>query len=305
MSLIKKIAVIGAGVMGCQISQLAALSGYEVIMRDIKVEFLERAKQRIKWNMESFNEVGAFSKNKMEKSLSMIQYTTDLDPVKEADLFIEAVQENLELKKKVFLEIDAYAPPHAILGTNTSGDALKIGAEAISNIGSVTKRPDKVVGIHFFAPAYLCRAVEVIKGKNTSDETFNTAVDFVSSLEGRVPIKILKESPNFLLNNLQFAILKEAKRLLDEGLVSSKEDIDVAIQNAWPLRQIVFGIYRDSDLVSPFSALTHAGVEKTHYDYGVNYDYSGMDADSLIRKRDQALYLVDQMAEYARRKYKI
>ncbi|MFP3304514.1 MAG: 3-hydroxyacyl-CoA dehydrogenase NAD-binding domain-containing protein, partial [Vulcanisaeta sp.] len=183
---IRRVAVIGAGTMGHGIAEVSALAGYEVTMVDVSQDLLNKALERIRWSLDKLAERGTISKDRVGEVMGRIRTSLSVaEAVRGADLMIEAVPEKLDLKKQVFAEADANAPPHAILATNTS-------SLPITEIASATKRPDRVVGIHFFNPPVLMPLVEVIKGAQTSDEVARRAYDFVKSL-GKEPIMVNKD----------------------------------------------------------------------------------------------------------------
>ena len=212
----KKVFVVGAGTMGSGIVQVCAQAGYQVTMRDINDEILGRALNTIKWSVGKLVEKGRVE-GTVDDILSRIRTTTDMQDGKEADIVIEAVNENLELKRDLFRQLDEICPPHAILGTNTS-------SISITSIARATKRPDKVVGIHFWNPAPLMRLVEIIKGLLTSEETMKVAAEFSHSL-GKETIRVNKDVPGFAINRFNVAASVEAMRLVEEG-VATVEDID-------------------------------------------------------------------------------
>ncbi len=192
---VKKVAVLGAGAMGHGIAQLAAISGFDVKMRDISDEFVQEGMKKIRWSIGKFIEKGKISPLDAEKALKRIKPIVPLKAaVEDADLVIEAVPEKLGLKQQVFKEVDGYAPPHAILATNTS-------ALPITEIAAATKRPQKVVGMHFFNPPALMRLVEVIMGEKTSEETCKTAMEMTKKL-GKEPVLCKKDVPGFIANRV-------------------------------------------------------------------------------------------------------
>ena len=192
---IKKIAVLGAGLMGHGITQVAATAGFEVVMRDIEEKFVSSGLEKIKWSIGKFVEKGRISEEDSKKALGRIKTTTSLkDATKDVDFVIEAVPENLKLKQEVFKEIDGYAPSHAILATNTS-------ALPVSEIAVATKRPEKVVGMHFFSPPQMMRLCEVVKGGKTSDETLNTTVELGKKLGKEIAV-CKKDIPGFIANRM-------------------------------------------------------------------------------------------------------
>lgn len=219
---IRRVAVIGAGTMGHGIAEVSALAGYEVVMVDVSQDILNKALERIKWSLDKLAERGTISKEKVGEVMGRIKTSLSIaEAVRDADLMIEAVPEKLDLKKQVFAEADKYAPPHAILATNTS-------SLPITEIASATKRPDKVVGIHFFNPPVLMPLVEVIKGAQTSDETARRSYEFVKSL-GKEPIMVNKDVPGFVVNRILIA-LNSAACLLVANNQYSVVEIDSAVK---------------------------------------------------------------------------
>lgn len=192
---ITKIAVLGAGAMGHGIAQVAAMSGFEVVMRDVAEEFLQRGMRNIQWSLGKLTEKGKITQNEAEKALKRIKTTVSLEKaVKDADFVIEAIPENLNLKKQVFGEMDAIAPSHTILATNTS-------ALPITEIASATKRPEKVVGMHFFNPPQLMRLVEVVMGEKTSEETCKVTIELAKKFR-KEPVLCKKDVPGFIANRI-------------------------------------------------------------------------------------------------------
>lgn len=192
---IKKIAVLGAGLMGHGITQVAATAGFEVNMRDIEEKFLSSGMEKIKWSLSKFAEKGRISEEDSKNAFGRIKTTTSLkEATKDVDFVIEAIPENLKLKQQTFKEIDGYAPSHAILATNTS-------ALPITEIAVATKRPEKVVGMHFFSPPQMMRLCEVIRGDKTSDETLNATVELGKKF-GKETVVCKKDVPGFIANRI-------------------------------------------------------------------------------------------------------
>ncbi|MHC1585331.1 MAG: 3-hydroxybutyryl-CoA dehydrogenase [Candidatus Syntropharchaeia archaeon] len=218
---IKKIAVLGAGIMGSGIAQVCAQSGYEVAMRDIEDSFVERGMNGIKKNLERMVKKEKISQEDANAILGRIKGTTDLkEAVKDADIVIEAVVENVDIKKGVYKEIDGICPEHTIFASNTS-------SISITEMASVTNRPDKFVGMHFFNPVPMMKLVEVIRGFLTSDETVKIVKDLAVKL-GKTPVES-KDSAGFIANRIALPMLNEAYYALMEG-VATKEDIDTAMK---------------------------------------------------------------------------
>jgi 3-hydroxybutyryl-CoA dehydrogenase len=216
---IKKIGVLGAGLMGRGIAQVAAQAGFEVIMRDIEDRFVEAGLSAI----DSFLTVSVEKKKMTEEQkkevMGRIKGTTKMEDLKDVDFVIEAVSENMALKKEVFSTLDKITRGEVILATNTS-------SLSITDIATATKRPDKVVGMHFFNPVPLMKLVEIIRGYHTSDETVAITAD-LSKKFGKETVEVRKDVPGFLVNRLLIPHFLEAISLYEKG-IGSKEDIDKA-----------------------------------------------------------------------------
>jgi len=221
---IKKICVVGAGNMGHQISLQIALCGYKVSCVDISEEQLAKAKKFAETWVPGRIAKGKLAEDRGRQALESLVFTSDLkEASSEADYVIEAATEVLELKRKIFKMLDKYAPPHAILATNSSFLVSSLVAD-------VTSRPEKVCNIHFFNPALVMKCVEVVKGPHTSEETAQVSMELAKRIN-KVPVLLQKEIYGFLVNRILAAINKEALYLLDRG-VASAEDIDSAVVNA-------------------------------------------------------------------------
>ena len=214
---IKKICVLGAGLMGSGITQVAAEAGYEVTMRDIEDRFVQGGLKTIRKNYERAIAKGKMTQEQVEGVLSRIKGVVDLAvAVKSADVVIEAVVENMDLKKQVYKELDQLCVKEAILASNTSG-------LSITEIASATKRPGKVIGMHFFNPVPVMKLVEIIKGQSTAEETFNVIKTLAEKM-GKTPITV-NEAPGFAVNRILVPMINEAIFVLQEGIASA-EDID-------------------------------------------------------------------------------
>ena len=255
---VKRVGVVGGGAMGSQIADIMAINGKEVIIKDISEEYLKKARENVENNLNSlleFNVTRAdkeieriektnqiqltdeqknkiketlkpkFNEDMKKEAMDKVQTTTDYKEFNDVDLVIEAVLETVDLKKQVFAELDKNTPSHAILATNTS-------SLSVTEIASATNRPEKVIGVHFFNPPVTLPLVEVIPGMETSEETVNDMIDFMSSMRNHrypmQPIKV-KEVPGFLVNRILFAMMNEAYSCYDEG-VASMRDIDLAMK---------------------------------------------------------------------------
>lgn len=214
---IKKICVLGAGLMGSGIAQVAAEAGYEITLRDIEDRFVQGGINIIKKNLERAVAKGKMTAEQAGVVLPRIQGMVDLAlAVKGAQVVIEAVVENMTLKQQVYKELEQFCAPEAILASNTSG-------LSITEIASATKRPAKVIGMHFFNPVPVMKLVEIIRGQATSEETFGLIRDLAEKM-GKTPISV-NEAPGFAVNRILVPMINEAIFVLQEGIASA-EDID-------------------------------------------------------------------------------
>jgi len=213
---IKKIAVIGAGQMGSGIAQVGIMSGFTVRLMDIKEEFLDRGRENIIKSLKKFQEKGKVKEEEVHSALNRLACYTKLTDLVECDFYIEAATENEQLKLNIFRELDSIAPPHAILATNTS-------SIPITRIAAATRRPEKVIGMHFMNPVPLMQLVELIRGLATDDETYNTTKALAEKM-GKTCITS-QDSPGFIVNRILMPMINEAIYALYEGL-GTPEDID-------------------------------------------------------------------------------
>src|SRR2546428_5275264 len=240
-----RLAVIGAGEMGHGIAELAALHGHEVRMRDVKQEFLDRGMERIRWSLGKLVEKNQIRPDEMQQAFDRIHTTLDLaEACRNADVAIEAVFEDLELKKRVFQELDAAAPKKTILASNTS-------ALPITKMALVTKRPKQGVGMHFFNPPVLMPLIEVIRAATTSDATLRVAVDLSKSL-GKTVVVVKKDVPGFITTRVLGPYFEEAARIHDEEGVPI-ETIDAAMR------------FRAGFPMGPFELADQVGIDVLHH----------------------------------------
>ena len=216
----EKIFVIGAGTMGTGIVQAFAQKGYEVIVRDIKDEFVDRGIAGINKGLTKLVSKGKITEEDKEAVLSKITGTTDLGLAADCDLVIEAAVENMEIKKQIFAELDKICKEETILASNTS-------SLSITEVASATNRPDRVIGMHFFNPATIMKLVEVIRGMATSQETFDK-VKAMSEAIGKTPVEVA-EAPGFVVNRILIPMINEAVGIYAEG-IASVEDIDTSMK---------------------------------------------------------------------------
>lgn len=219
---IKKIGVVGAGTMGNGIAQVAAQIGFDVVMRDVEMRFVEGGMKNIDRFLSKSVEKGKMEAKEKETIIGRIKGTLDMADLKDADFIIEAVIEDLDLKKSVFKELDELCRPEVVLATNTS-------SMSITEIAASTNRPDKVCGMHFFNPVPIMRLIEIIRGYSTSDETIQTTTE-LSQKMGKITVEIKKDSPGFVVNRIMIPHIIEAIKIVEEG-IASIEDVDTAVKN--------------------------------------------------------------------------
>jgi len=219
---VNQVAVIGAGSMGHAIAQIMAMAGLGVSMTDVSRDFMQKGYDRIKWSLEKFVEKRTIRQEEMDAALARIKLVDGYaNTVSNADFVIEAAPENLDLKKKIFSEIDASAPPQAIIASNTS-------TLSITALGSATKRADKVVGMHFFNPPQMMPLVEVVKGSGTSDQTAQTTLNLAKKL-GKTPVLVKKDVRGFIVNSVLGYVFNEAFWALHRG-EATRDQIDSAVK---------------------------------------------------------------------------
>ena len=225
---IKKVGVVGAGTMGFGIAINFALWGYPSVMSDLNDEILQQSMKNIKSAMDLFVEEGLITRKQADDTVSRITTTTDLEEVvANSDFITEAIVERSQDKRELFNKLDKLCPPHTIITSNTSSLVL-------SDFGSDVKRQDKIALTHYFAPPHIVPGVEVAKGPGTSDETYNITYDLMKKVR-KVPIRVLKESPGYLLNRIQGAMSQEASQLWAEG-VATAEDIELGVKSTFGFR---------------------------------------------------------------------
>lgn len=213
---IKTVMVIGAGQMGSGIAQVNAQSGYSVILHDLKEEFVERGMNTIKKNLNRQVEKERMTAEQRDEILARLTPSTDLNNASKVDIVIEAAIENMEIKKNLFAELDGIAPAHAILATNTS-------SLPITEIAAATKRPEKVIGMHFMNPVPVMKLVEIIRGLATSDKVYNAIEDMAKKLD-KIPVEV-NDFPGFVSNRILMPMINEAIYTVFEG-VASVEAVD-------------------------------------------------------------------------------
>lgn len=244
---IKQVAIVGAGLMGHGIAQVFARGGCSVTLYDSNKDILSIAKEKIRSNLKLYVETGLENETFVDTVLARITTTTTLRAAVEGAQFVtEAVFEDLDLKKRVFKEIEAATGDDVIMASNTSGLSM-------TEVGKVIEKSDRLITTHWFNPPHLIPVVEVVRAEQTSDETFGLTFEFLERM-GKEPVHVLKEVPGFLVNRIQTAMFREIIGLLEAG-VASAEDIDKAVRGSFGLRLSVMG---------PLRVVDFAGVHLWH-----------------------------------------
>ena len=221
---IARVLVVGAGAMGSQIAMVFALAGHDVTIQDIAGSGLTTARKQLEERMDTAVAKGRMTAPAAQEALNRLSFTSDLgNAASAADFVIEAATEKLEIKQRIFAELDRFAPPHAILATNSS----TLGS---SKVAEVTRRPGQVCNVHFFNPALVMKCVEVVRHPQTSQATVDIVMELVRKI-GKQPVLINKEIPGFVANRLMGVLRDEALNLLSAGIAST-EDIDTAAKTA-------------------------------------------------------------------------
>lgn len=247
---IKTVGVVGAGLMGSGIVETAARNGYDVVMREVNDQALQGGHKRITKSMDRGVERGKMSSEERAEALDRIKATTNLDDLKDCDLVIEAIVENLDAKKELFKELDSLTRPEVILASNTS-------SVSITDLAAVTSKPQNVAGAHFFNPVPVMKLVELVRALQTSDATIERLRSFGESLNKTVVVA--KDTPGFIVNYLLIPYLLDAVGMVEDG-VATKEDIDTAI---------VLGL---SHPMGPLTLLDFVGLDTTLFIADVMYE---------------------------------
>jgi len=261
--------VVGAGFMGAGIAQVCAQTGYRVYLMDLTDEALEKALGGIEWSLEKFSSKG-FLKEPPEKILARLDPVKDLQPAADADWVIEATFEEETLKENVFRELDSLAPAATPLATNTS-------SIPVTRLASVTKIPERVLGLHFFGPVPFMGLVEVIKGEKTAGEIFSRGIEFVKTL-GKTPVKVNKDIPGFVMNRVFGAAFRECVDLVAEG-ITSPEDIDIGMRLGYGWN------------IGPFEIADNAGLDTF---VRVGKTMQALGEQNLVARSDLILKMVEQ-----------
>jgi 3-hydroxybutyryl-CoA dehydrogenase len=257
---VKNVCVVGAGNMGHQIALQCALHGFKTVSTDVVPAVLEKAEKFVDGYLPGRVQKGKMTEDEAKATRSRISFTGDLkEAAKDADVVIEAVLERIDLKRKIFADLDKIAPAGAILATNSSFIVS-------SRIADATQRPDRVCNLHFFNPALVMKLVEVVQGPHVSDETAKCMMDFCLKID-KIPVHVKKEVDGFILNRIFSAIHKEAFWMMEMG-VASYEDIDKAC------------VYGAGHPMGPFRLLDLTGIDLA-YDIGMSHFYESGDPADL------------------------
>lgn len=217
---VRRVAVLGCGLMGSGIAEISAKAGLETWVREVNDQFAEKGKASITRSLDKAVEKGKLESSARDAALGKLKFTTSLEDLKDCDLIIEAVTEDLQLKNEMFRTLDGVCPPHTIFASNTS-------SLTVADMAAATKRPDRVLGLHFFNPVPVMKLVEVVRTIATSDESYQTAFAFARKI-GKDPVEA-KDTSGFIVNRLLVPYMLDAIRCLEQGLASI-EDIDKSMQ---------------------------------------------------------------------------
>jgi len=269
MSEIRNITVIGAGLMGHGISQIFARKGYPVTLMDLNQDLLSSALKNIRSNLTLMADNNIGKHNEIDSVISRIKTTTDMtEATADTDYVIEAVSENLDLKQKVFRELDSLCKGDTILATNTS-------VISITEIASKSTLRDRIVGTHFWNPPYLIPLVEVVRGDDTSDETMDRTFSLLQSV-GKHPVRVNKDVPGFVANRLQHALWREAISIVEKGIADAAT-VDECVKYGFGLRLPVLAPMENADMVG--TDLTYA-----IHDYILKHLESSPEPSPLLKK---------------------
>jgi len=269
MSNIENITVIGAGLMGHGISQIFATEGFPVTLMDLNDDLLENAIKNIRSNLGVMADHNIVNRDDIKQVISRIKTTTDMSlAASSADFIVEAVSEKLDLKQNVFRKLDALCRRETILATNTS-------VISITEIASKSIFRDRIVGTHFWNPPYLIPLVEVVRGKDTSDETMDQTLSLLQTV-GKHPVRVNKDVPGFVGNRLQHALWREAISIIEKGIADA-ETVDECIRFGFGLRLPVLGPVENADMV---------GIDLTLviHDYILKHLENSPDPSPLLKK---------------------
>jgi 3-hydroxybutyryl-CoA dehydrogenase len=306
---VRNVSVIGAGLMGHGIAQIFASKDYHVHLLDVKDELLSKALQNIRLNLSIMAQKGVVLESEIDTVISRIKTTTNMaEAASEVQLVIEAVTENLELKQKLFQDLDRLCSPETILATNTS-------VMSITEIAAKARRRERILGTHFWNPPYMIPLVEVVKGRETSEEAVETTYQLLKNA-GKHPVKVMKDVPGFVGNRLQHALWREAISIVENG-IAEPATVDEVIKEGFGIRLPVLGPLETADMVgldltlaihdyilkhlnsspSP-SPLLREKVRRGELGFKTGQGFYTWTAEKAQRAREKLLeYLLDRMRE--------
>lgn len=236
---IKKIGIAGAGTMGSGMAQIFARKGYEVVVTDIKEEFLENSKRLVSIFNSSLIEEGLMAESEVENTMKNIKYSIDKNVFSDCDVIIEAIIEKMDIKQDFWKEVEEIAKEDTILATNTSG-------LSITEISTKVENKGRFIGMHFWNPPHIIPLVELIRGDGTNDETVNILVELVKLID-KEPVVVQKDAPGFIGNRIQFAVFREALNIVEQG-IATFEDVDRAMKYGPGFRYPIIGPLQTADL---------------------------------------------------------
>ncbi|OGP87725.1 MAG: hypothetical protein A2156_13710 [Deltaproteobacteria bacterium RBG_16_48_10] len=304
MKEIKEVLIVGAGTMGHGLAQVFAVNGVSVKLVDENDDLLNRAQRWITDNLNYMVELGEIKKDKVQPTLSRVQYTVDLkQAARTADYVLEAVNENLDLKKRIFQQLGQWTRPHVALATNTS-------SFDINEFSAVTAHPERIIGTHWFHPPQITPCVEIIPSSATSQETIEVAIDLMRRI-GKAPTRC-RSAPGFVANRIQMAMAAEALAIVEEGL-TTPEEVDQIVRTSFGFRLSAYGPFQICDQAGADtyntiyeylygklkreqfkpSPLLKKQVEQGYLGLKTNhgfYEYKKGAAEAMKRERDKKLY---------------
>ena len=302
---IKQVSVLGAGIMGHGIANAFIMGGYPVRLYDVSNDILEKAVSRIEKNLALFKETGLISEKDIRPALDRLSITPDLaEAVKDADFITEAAPEDIALKTELYVKIESHCPEEAIIASNTSSLLLK-------DFGKKVKNKKRILITHWFNPPHIVPTVEVVKSDETSDENFDTAYALLKKIR-KVPVRIRREIPGFLVNRIQVAMIREVFDLYEQG-IASPEDIDAAVKGSIGFRLASIGPLLTADLgglelwlrvaqnllpqirsstetcraIEDLVAQGHHGIKSGKGIFDYKSAFSSGEVDESVQKRDQ------------------
>ncbi|MBW1997257.1 MAG: 3-hydroxyacyl-CoA dehydrogenase family protein [Deltaproteobacteria bacterium] len=271
-----KIAVVGAGLMGHGLAQIFAVHGCAVSLMDVKEELLGKALENVRGNLDLMSEKGIGTRDDIEPAIGRIKTTTDLkEAAAGAQFVVEAVTEDLALKQDVFKELDQICPPDTILATNTS-------VISITEIAEKSRQRERIVGTHFWNPPYLIPLVEVVKGRDTSEEVMERTIGILKDV-GKHPVRVNKDVPGFVGNRLQHALWREAISIVERGIADAAT-VDECVRYGFGLRLPVLGPMENADMVGTDLVLAI-------HDYILKHLENSPNPSPLLRKKVQEGHL--------------